>query len=286
MKTKQTKVLTGLLIFLVIGGSVMADRRGQIHRLGSELERLAIDLALSGYDHFKNWGGEINEREQGVLFKSASFVASCQLFLKLTKGDSDYFGSRYVRTNLYNAFIYLAGSFNDLEKECQDADIRPYALRDIRRTLERMEREFAGWPSPQNLAYLDGKYVKARDASVYLIQKRGTGVYIRRPFKDIESLYRYNYDLNRGKDPWKYFVEVSEDTLMRMDEDPMIVRTFNGRLVIEQSNRPNRPVFLIERGKKRGLTSPQVVQRYGGWKNVFEVPIEVINKYPEGELIR
>ncbi len=286
MKTRQTKLLTGLLIFLVIGGSIMADQRGQIYRLGSELERLAIDLALNSYDHFKSWGGEINEREQGVLFKSASFVASSQLFLKLTKGDSDYFGSRYVRTNLYNAFIYLAGSFNDLEKECQDANIRPYALHDIHRILERMEREFARWPSPQNLAYLDCKYVKARNASVYLIQRRETGVYIRRPFKDIESLYRYNYDLNRGKDPWKYLVEVSEDTLMKMDKDSMIVRTFNGHLIIEQSNRPNRPVFLIERGKKRGLTSPQVVQRYGGWKNVFEVPIEVINKYPEGELIR
>jgi hypothetical protein len=286
MKTRQTKLLTGLLIFLVIGGSIMADQRGKIYRLGSELERLAIDLALNSYDHFKSWGGEINEREQGVLFKSASFVASSQLFLKLTKGDSDYFGSRYVRTNLYNAFIYLAGSFNDLEKECQDANIRPYALHDIHRILERMEREFARWPSPQNLAYLDGKYVKARNASVYLIQRRETGVYIRRPFKDIESLYRYNYDLNRGKDPWKYLVEVSEDTLMKMDKDSMIVRTFNGHLIIEQSNRPNRPVFLIERGKKRGLTSPQVVQRYGGWKNVFEVPIEVINKYPEGEPIR
>jgi hypothetical protein len=228
MKTRQTKLLTGLLIFLVIGGSIMADQRGQIYRLGSELERLAIDLALNSYDHFKSWGGEINEREQGVLFKSASFVASSQLFLKLTKGDSDYFGSRYVRTNLYNAFIYLAGSFNDLEKECQDANIRPYALHDIHRILERMEREFARWPSPQNLAYLDGKYVKARNASVYLIQRRETGVYIRRPFKDIESLYRYNYDLNRGKDPWKYLVEVSEDTLMKMDK--MFLR-FRSRLL-------------------------------------------------------
>jgi len=30
MITKQTKALIGLLIFLVIGGSIMADRRGQM----------------------------------------------------------------------------------------------------------------------------------------------------------------------------------------------------------------------------------------------------------------
>jgi len=285
MIKKRTKVLIGLILVLFLTGLLRADRRGEIYRLGSDLERLAVDLALSSFDHFKGWGGEINDREQGVLFKSSAFVASCQLFLKLTEGDSDYFGDRYVRTNLYNAFLYLSGAFSELNRECREADIRPYALNDLKRTLERIEREFARWPSPQNLAYLDGKYVKAGDASVYLIQKRGTGVYSRRPIKDMESLYRYNYDLKRGKDPWKYFVKISEETLMKMEEGPMVERTFEGRLIIEQSTRSNRPVFLIEKGKKRGLTSPQVVLRYGGWDNIFEVPVEVINKYPEGDPI-
>jgi hypothetical protein len=33
------------------------------------------------------------------------------------------------------------------------------------------------------------------------------------------------------------------------------------------------------------VTSPQVLQRLGGWSRVFEVPVEVVEKYPEGEPI-
>ncbi len=65
----------------------------------------------------------------------------------------------------------------------------------------------------------------------------------------------------------------------------MIDLNFEGSLIIEQSNRPNRAVYLIQNGKKRGLTSPSVLHRFGGWGKVFEVPKEVIEKYPDGDLI-
>jgi hypothetical protein len=75
-------------------------------------------------------------------------------------------------------------------------------------------------------------------------------------------------------------------TLERMEEVEMIDLTFEGRLVIEMGDRPNRPVYLIKDGKKCGLSSPSVLQRYGGWDRVLEVPAEVINSYPVGEDIK
>jgi len=45
----------------------------------------------------------------------------------------------------------------------------------------------------------------------------------------------------------------------------------------------SRPVYLIEKGKRRGITSPQVLMRFGGWSKVYEVPSEIIDTYPEGE---
>jgi hypothetical protein len=62
--------------------------------------------------------------------------------------------------------------------------------------------------------------------------------------------------------------------------------TFEGFLVIENSTRPNRPVYLIENGKKRGITSPAVLERFGGWNKVYEIPAEIIAKYPKGEPIK
>jgi hypothetical protein len=67
-----------------------------------------------------------------------------------------------------------------------------------------------------------------------------------------------------------------------MEPGDMIDLDFEGRLIIEQGARPNRPVYLIEGGKKRGITSPQVLQRFGGWGRVYEVPLEVIGSYPDG----
>jgi len=44
-------------------------------------------------------------------------------------------------------------------------------------------------------------------------------------------------------------------------------------------------VYLIEAGKKRGVTSPRVLERLGGWSKVYEVPAEVIAGYPDGDPI-
>jgi hypothetical protein len=60
---------------------------------------------------------------------------------------------------------------------------------------------------------------------------------------------------------------------------------FEGKLIIEQSSRANRGVYLIEHGRKRGLTRPELVDRFGGWSRVYEVPRDVIDAYPEGEPI-
>ncbi len=284
-KVIQRSLFFFLVYFLFLSVLSSADRREYIYSLGLELEKLATYLAQSSFDHFRGWNGTISNQEQGILFKSEAFLSSCRLFLKLTEERSDYFRNSYLRTNLYNAFLYLASSFQDLEAEMKKGGIMPYALSDCRKILERMDYEFSKWPSTDNLAYLHQRYIKARDATVYMIERKGPGIYIRHGFKNLESIYRYNYDLKRGKDPWKYLVEVSSEILEKMEEGAMIDLTFEGHMVVEQSTRSNRPVYLIEKGRRRGLVSPAVVMRLGGWGKVFEVPAEVIDQYPEGEPI-
>lgn len=280
------KIILVSLMVLFITYTVTADRRAQLSNLAQGLEQQATRLAQSNYEHFKGWNQTISDQEQAVLFESEAFASSCRLFLKLTSEQSGYFRSGYLRTSLFNAFIFLTNAFDELNKEMQKAGIMPYEMRDIKRTLERMDYEFSYWPAPDNLAYLHQKYVKARNASVYMIERKGPGKYILHAFKNLESIFRFNYDLNRGKDPWKYLDEVPYDTLNKMEEGPMIDRSFEGLLVIENSTRPNRSVYLIERGKKRGITSPRVLERYGGWSKVFEIPAEIIAAYQEGEPIR
>ncbi len=267
----------------MVSAAALQANRGNILRLAQDIAARAANLAESNFEHFKGRSDEITDREQAALFESESFAAACRLFVRLTEERTGFFGEGALRTNLYNAYARLARSFGDFEQEMKRAGVMPYGLSDIRRLLDRLEAEFTRWPSADNPAFLSGKYVKARDASVWLIERTGRGAYVRRAFRNLESLYRYNYDLNRGRDPWQHLVEVPEETLERMAEGEPLALTFEGRLIIEQSKRPNRPVYLIENGKKRGLTSPRVVERYGGWGKVLEVPVEVVAAYPEGE---
>jgi hypothetical protein len=283
---KKTSVWLFVIILLFFTGVVAsANDRQSVYNLGLELERQAGLIAQSSFDHFRGWNNTISDEEQAVLFKSESFLASCRLFLKLAEEQSDYYSSGYLRTNLYNAFIFLTRSFQDLEDSMGRAGVMPYSMSDCRRLLNMMDKAFSGWASPDNLAYLHGKYVKAADDTVYLIERKGPGLYVRHPFKSLESLFRYNYNLKRGNNPWKYLVEVSSDTLEKMEKDTVIDLTFEGQLIIEQSDRRVRGVYLIENGKKRVLTSPKVVERFGGWSKVFEVPVEIIAAYSDGEPI-
>jgi len=285
MRSKNCGLIL-LLLFFLWQPYLHSDQRDTIYMIGMDLEKQAVYLAQSSYDHFKGWDGTLSDKEQGVLFKSEAFAASCRLFLRLTEENTDYFRSGYLRTNLFSAFVYLADSFKELENEMERAGVRPYALDQCIRMLERMEYEFSRWPSADNLAYLNRNYVKSKNATVYWIERIGPGEYIRHPFKNLESIFKFNYNLKRGKDPWKYLKQVPFETLEKMRLGSTTDLTFEGHLVIEMSTRPNRPVYLIENGKKRGVTSPTVLSRFGGWDNVYEIPSEVIAKYPEGEPIK
>jgi len=258
------------------------DRHRAIFELAVELERRAAFIAQSSFDRFREWNNTITEEEQAVLFRSESFAASCRLFNRLAETTSGYYSRTYLRTNLYSAFLFLARSFNDLEAEMRRGGWSPYELQQSRGLLDRIEREFRGWPESESLMSLDGKYVKGRNATVYLIERESAGTYVRRPFKNLESLFKYHYDRKRGQNPWENFVEVEERVLGRMKQGRTIGLTFEGLMVVAQGEGRNRPVYLIEKGKRRGLTKPEIVDRYGGWGNVFEVPQEVIDAYPEG----
>jgi hypothetical protein len=282
MKMRQSAALVFCALGIVLSSAAWADQRQAIYSFGAELERQASYMAESSFSHFKGRNSPINDAEQAVLFKSEEFLATTRLFLRLTEEKSDYYSVGFLRTNLYNAFLYLAHSFQELEVSMRSAGIMPYALSDCRTLLNSMDAEFSRWPAADNLAYLHTRYVKASTDTVYMIERVGPGQFVRHAFKDLESVYRYNYDLNRGKDPWSYLSEVSSDTLAKMEEGEMIALTFEGKLIIEMSNRPNRGVYLVEDGKKRVLTSPRVLERFGGWARVLEVPAEVIQKYPDG----
>ena len=285
MKTRQPVFLLFCALVIPLLSAPESDQRQSIYTLAADLERQASDIAQSSFAHFKGRNNVISDAEQAVLFKSEAFLASVRLFLRLTDNKSDFYSVGFLRTNLYNAFLYLISSFQGLEETMRGAGVRPYALSDCRSILDSLEAEFSRWPAADNLAYLHTRYVKASRDAVYVIERVGPGQFVRHAFKNLESLYRYNYDLKRGKDPWKYLVEVSADTLNKMEEGEMIDLTFEGRLIIEMSNRPNRGVYLIEDGKKRGLTSPRVLDRFGGWGKVLEVPAEVIQRYPDGDPI-
>ncbi|MGD9346522.1 MAG: hypothetical protein PVH84_11695 [Candidatus Aminicenantes bacterium] len=286
MRWKNKKLCLFLFLMFCVAALSAGDTRENVYKLGTDLERTATQLAKSNYDHFRGWNAEFTDEEQAVLFKSEAFLASCRLFLRLAEERSEYLKSGYVRTNLYHAFVYLNRAFKDLLVEMRNAGVMPYSLNQCERILERMDTEFSGWPSVDNLSYLHEKYVKAGDASVYKIERQEPGVYILRAFKNLESLYRYNYSLNRGNNPWDHLVEVPYETLERMEEGPVLDLSFEGELIIELSTRPNRPVYLIENGKKRGVTSPRILERLGGWDRVYEVPAEIINSYPDGEPIK
>jgi len=284
---RLTIVLSAFVLIAAIAPAAAAagGDRNAVLRLAAELEQKASELARANLDHFRGWNGVISDAEQAALFKSEAFAASARLFLVLGGEDSEFYQAGNVRTNIYNAFVYLIRAFRELEEEMKGAGVMPYALSDCRKILDRMDYEFSRWPSADNLSSFHMKYVKARNAAVYLIERKGIGEYVRRAFMDLGSLYRFNYDLNRGKDPWAHLVQVPEDTLARMPEGDPIRLTFEGCLIIEAGNRPNRPVYLVENGRKRGLTSPAVLQRFGGWGKVLEVPAEVVAGYPDGDPI-
>ena len=130
--------------------------------------RLARGEAI---EHFKGRDGEVSDREQAVLFKSESFLASCRLFLRLDRGAVGLLPFGYLRTNLYNAFAYLARSFRDLEDEMKKAGSCPTPFPTAGRSSTAWTTSSPEWPSADNLSYLHQKYVKARDATVYMIER-------------------------------------------------------------------------------------------------------------------
>ena len=215
--------------------------RSQVYDLGDELERQATALAQESFEHFRGWNGAISDQEQAILFKSEAFAASCRLFLKLAETRRTYFRSDHARTNIFSAFTFLVRSFAELE----DGDaagtviaLRPFGLPDDPEPDGARIRSLARrrTTSPTSTR----STLRPRTPTVYLIEKRGLANYVRRPFKSLESLFRYNYDRNRGKNPWEYLVEVSEETLEKMKNGAAIDLTFEGRMIIEQSARKNR----------------------------------------------
>jgi len=278
MKNKFFAYVLTLAILITATKTVLAGSREDIRSLGDKLTQQAAYLAQSSFEHFKGWKSEISDQEQAFLFKSEAFAASCRLFLRLCE---ETVGSDSLRTNLFNAYAFLVSSFRELEK-----DFRSYALNDCRETLNDLERAFQSWPAADNLAYLHLKFVQASDQTVYLIERRQPGEYLRRAFSSMESLYRYNYLQKRSKDPWKFKVQVEESTLEKMPRGEPIILTFDGCLIMDLIDYPNRSVFLIESNKKRPISSPTAMDRFGGWKAVFEVPAQVIESYPLGQPVQ
>lgn len=277
--------------------------RDRIVGLARELEDHATSVARDTFDHFRSLNRTMTSEEQAVLFKSEEFAASCRLFARLAGTQPDAYRAESVRENLRNSFSYLAAAFTELDRGMRRANASPYGLSNARSALSLIDREFSRWGSsgwqtpetgdpgwrgsdpPDNLASLNGKYVQGRDSAVYLIERDGLGTYMRRPFKNLESLFRYNYDRNRGNDPWKYKVDLAENTLRRIPLGATIALSFEGQMIIEAGSTPNRAVYRIEGGKKRALTRPELVARYGGWGRVFQVPPEVIASYADGQVI-
>jgi hypothetical protein len=260
--------------------------RATVARVSADLAGRAEILARSCFDRLKGRGGRIAEAEQAALYRTEEFAAAARLFARLAGESEDFFGPESLQTNLYGAFLYLAASFRQLDADPAVRRLDLLGLEDGRRLVDRLEREFRSWPEEAGQAALEGKYVKARDATVYLVVRESAGRAVRRPFKNLESLFRYNYDQKRGQNPWDHFVEISEETLRKMPRGRMIELSFDGRMVMERDARPGSPVYLVEGGLKRPLSRVELVSRFGGWGKVFELPRDILDGYADGEPIR
>ncbi len=263
--------------------SAASARRQTIARLGEELAQSATALANDTFERLRGGRDEISVEEQAILFRIEAFASGCRLFARLGAASSGYAEGGALRTNLFNAYSYLLGSFSELEEAMRKGRLRTYGLADSGDLLEKLDEAFADWPDASNPAYLHLKYVKAADDQVYLIERRGTGTYVRRPFSSLESLYSYNYANDRGKNPWKHLVEVEEETLQTMAVGAPIQLTFNGRMIMVDRKFAGRPVYLVRNGRRCLIGSPAGVENRGGWKSIVELPAEIVDGYPEGD---
>jgi hypothetical protein len=271
------------------------DTSDRLVDLAANLAERAAEIAESMEDQIDNQVGSWSDNQIEALFASENFAAASQAFHRLAERTE--YGSRYsVRLGLDRAYQHLLRAYDDLESISRSG-VRMSVLSDCASILRRIERELGGgwnrtsggedqveWNQLEENDW-DGNYVKGRDATVYLIEQQGSGNFVRRPFKNLESLFKYNYDQDRGNNPWDHVAEVPVETLDRMRTGDLIERSFEGMMVIEPGTLPNRSVYLIQGGKKRGLTKAELVLRYGGWKKVYEIPKEIINAYPDGEPI-
>lgn len=264
-------------------------------RYAEDLSMRADELAASIAERFDDRFESLTDADIEALFGSEKFLASCRVFLRLAESRTD---SRSRRAGLDEAFTLLSREFNDFQTVARRAGFRTYDLSECADLLERLDREVG---ARRDYSYdredrVDrdrvssdawiGKYAKGPDSSVYLIERQGLRI-VRRPFKSLESLFKYNYDLDRGDNPWDYVADVPAEELDRMRIGDPVERTFEGQMIIEPAGRKqNRSVYLIQNGKKRGLTEASLVAKYGGWNNVREVPKEVIDAYPDGDPIR
>ena len=144
------------------------DRRSIVGPLSLELVRQAEYLSQTSFEYFMGWNGVVSNQEQAILFKSEEFTASCRLFSKLVQSQTNYFRVDSLRTNLHNAFLYVAASFRQLEEQMRQGGLRgefsrmrrdgrpfeqrstrgatgPLGLAECRRLLDRIEAEFSGW---------------------------------------------------------------------------------------------------------------------------------------------
>lgn len=308
MKTRWTLWLSAALMVIVAASCLATfppggygpdqderwDQGGRVVSLAAELERRASDAARSVSDLLLDRSGALADDQIAALYAAEGFAASSRLFLRLTERGSGYASRISSRTGLERAYRYLARNFNELEDAARRVGIQPYALGDCVSILRRMEAELGGGVIVDDYVdrgraaeeEWDGKYAKGRGVEVFLIERRGTGDFVRRPFKNLESLFKYNYDRDRGKNPWGFTADIPSNTLERMRKGAMIERTFEGQMLIETGTLPNRSVYLIRGGQRHGLTRPELVARYGGWGKVFEVPRDVIDAYTEGEPIK
>ena len=273
------------------GTDPVTQRYSRLTGYAADLESRSGDIveAVSGQviDTYGSW----TDDQISVLFASEGFAASCRTFRRLVERGQG--GS--VRQGLDRALRFVVRDYDALESSSRLSGIRLYPLTDCADILRRIERELGvgssfddpvrDRPARPVIEDWDGKYAKGRNASVFLIERAG-GAFVRRPFKNLESLFKYNFDQDRGGNPWDSLVEIPANQLDRMRTGAAIDRTFEGLMIIEQGTKPNRSVYLIRNGEKRGLARPELVARYGGWKKVFEVPREIIDAYKDGEPIR
>lgn len=117
-------------------------------------------------------------------------------------------------------------------------------------------------------SYLDGMLVKSANSGVYLLQKG-----VKRPISHPSIFLSYGFE-------WSDIITISQESFSSIPEGS-ILPFREGTLLADNST-----VYVIERGQKRPISSPEIFLANGyKWSNIITPPVDLVSTIPVGAVV-